>query len=337
MTEPYEPALSIITPVYNMEHYIAETVRSVISEMGPRDRYIVVDDGSSDRTAAILKELGSAIEILAQPNSGEIAAVNAGVALAETDIVGIVNADDPILPGLLDAVREAFRDDPALAAVYPDWTKIDGEGRRIDDVRTVEYDYKVLLTEHMCIPGPGAFFRKSVLQGEPVRDPLARGISDYDFWLRYGRRGARIRRLPRTLATWRLHEASTTMTGSGAHLAMTRIKVVERLLSLPDLPDEIKQLAPRARSAAYYNAALVGLRGRAVPALRYAISSYALAIRWPSTVLPHQKRSMPHILYAAAQPVSGIVHTLLDPLLPQRYRRAAVLRHSFGRHVDSPR
>jgi hypothetical protein len=257
--------------------------------------------------------------------------------LTSTDIVGIVNADDPILPGLLDAVRNAFWDDPDLAAVYPDWVKIDSEGRHIADVKTVEYDYAVLLAEHMCIPGPGAFFKKSVLAGEPVRDPLARGISDFDFWLRYGRHGARVRRIPRMLATWRLNNEGTTLTNSGAHLAATRIRVIERLLAMPDLPDEIRALASRARSAAYYNAALVGLRGSSVPALRYAVYSYLLAVRWPSTVLSHQKRSLPHIIYAASQPFSGLLHRMVDPLLPRQFRRSAVLSLSYGRHVSSDR
>lgn len=333
MTRPLEPVLSIVTPVHNMQRYIGETVRSVLSDMGPNDRYVVVDDGSCDRSADVLDKFGSAIKLLRQPNGGEIAAVNAGVALTGTDIVGVVNADDPILPGLLDAVREAFRDDPGLDAVYPDWIKIDGEGRRIADIRTVEYDYSVLLAQHMCIPGPGAFFRKSVLQGEPVRDAFARGISDYDFWLRYGRRGARIRRIPRMLATWRLHAGGATANLSGAHLALTKIRVIERLLAMPDLDEEFRCLGPQARSAAYYHAALVGLRGRDVPALRYAVTSYALAMRWPGTVLAHQKRSLPHIIYAAAQPLSGLMHRAVDPLLPRPFRREAVLNLSFGRHV----
>lgn len=335
MSEMTLPALSVVTPVYNMETYIGETLRSVLGAMRSGDRYVVVDDGSRDGTGDVLSSFGSAIVSLWQPNQGEAAAVNAGVAATETDIVGIVNADDPILPGLLDAVRCAFRDDAALAAVYPDWVKIDAAGRRIGDVKTLDFDYEVMLAEHMCIPGPGAFFRKSVLNGEPVRDPLARGISDFDFWLRFARHGALVRRLPVPLATWRLHGAGTTVTSAGARLATTRIEVIERLLAKPDLSPEIRRLGPRALSAAYYNAALVGLRGSAVPALRYALKSYALAARWPKTVLPHQQRSLPHLMYAATQPLSGLVHRLADPLLPRRFRREAVLGYTFGLHVET--
>lgn len=339
MTGSPGPALTIVTPVYNGERYIAETVRSVLADMAPNDAYIVVDDGSRDGTPEILDGLGDRVRLLRQSNQGEIAAVNAGVAATppDVDIVGIVNADDPIRRGLLAAVRAAFADDPNLSAVYPDWIEIDADGQKLASVRTYEFDYEVLLAEHMCIPGPGAFFRKSVLAGEPVRDPLAAGISDYDFWLRFARRGARIRRIPETLATWRLHEGGTTVVAQGAELAATKIKVIERLLNLPDLQEAVRALGPRALSAAYYHAALVGLRTTGVPSLRYAVKSYVLAPRWPGDVLSHQRRSFPHLAYAALQPLSGRAHALASPLLPRRYRRDAIIRQTFGLDVPANR
>jgi glycosyltransferase involved in cell wall biosynthesis len=277
------------------------------------------------------------VRVVTQPNQGEIAAVNRGVAEVSADIVGIVNADDPVLPGLLDAVRTAFACDPDLAAVYPDWVRIDAEGREIVTVRTCEFDYGVLLAQHMCIPGPGAFFRRSMLPDEAVRDALAPGLSDYDFWLRYGRRGAKIARLPAVLATWRSHDAGTTFVAQGAGMARAKIAVVERLLDLPDLPQQVREMRDQALSAAYYHAALVGLRGSGVPALRYALLSYWLKPRWPRDVLPHQRRSLPHLVYAAAQPVSGALHRAVDPLLPPRYRRRAVLNQTFGLHEPAGR
>lgn len=329
------PALAVVTPVFNAAPYIVETARSVVAQLGPQDRYVVVDDGSTDDSRALLAAAGLPIELATQANAGEAAAVNAGVARAGRDIVAIVNADDPILPGLLDAARAAFRDDPALDAVYPDWIKIDAAGRRLASVTTRDYNYEVLLGQHFCIPGPGAFFRVSALGGERVRDGRASLISDYDFWLRFGLRSARVKRLPRMLAAWRLHAGGATRYGQGLLLARQKIEAVERLLACPDLPERIRALGPQALSAAYYHAALVGLRAPDVPALRYALKSYMLKPRWAEPVEVTQRRAAGHLAYAAAQPLSGRLHALASPLLPARFRQQAALDQTFGLDPDA--
>jgi hypothetical protein len=324
------PRLAVVTPVFNGADYIVETARSVAEQLRPGDRYVVVDDGSTDDTRARLAAADLPIDLVAQANAGEAQAVNAGIARAACDIVGIVNADDPILPGLLDAVRTAFHDDPTLDAVYPDWLKIDAAGRQLARIATRDYDYDVLLGQHFCIPGPGAFFRVSVLAGEPVRDARASLISDYDFWLRFGLRGARVERLPLVLATWRLHPGGATRRGQGPRLARQRIEVVERLLSRPDVPAHVRELGPQALSAAYYHAALVGLRAPDTPALHYALKSYVLKRRWAEPVVATQRRAVGHLIYAATQPLSGWLHALASLLLPARFSRQAVLDQTFG-------
>jgi cellulose synthase/poly-beta-1,6-N-acetylglucosamine synthase-like glycosyltransferase len=307
----------------------------VASQLGPKDEYIVVDDGSTDNTAALIADAPPTVRAIRQRNAGEAAAVNAGVALTRAEIIGVVNADDPILHGLLDRVRETFAADPTLAAVYPDWRRIDQKGRTINLVRTFEYDYGVMLAQHLCIPGPGAFFRRSVLGGEPVRDDRARGISDFDFWLRFGLFGATVRRIPDVLATWRMHRGGTTYTFQSPALAAAKVAMVDRLFSRPDLPDDVRALRAQAMSAAAYHAALVGLRGQGVPALRYIARSYWLDPRWPAGVLQPMRRSAPHLAYAALQPLSGRLHDIIGPLLPAKFRRTAVLDQTFGHDVST--
>lgn len=331
------PSLTVVTPVYNAERYIGDTIASVTAQLRPGDQFIVVNDGSIDGTAQILATTDSRVHVIHQPNAGEAAAVNAAIARAHNDIVGVVNGDDLIHPTLLDSVRMAFAADRELAAVYPDWRKIDSDGRTIADIVTYNYDYAVMLAEHMCIPGPGAFFRTAVLQHEPVRDSGAKGLSDYDFWLRFGCHGAKVRRIPQVLASWRLHRQGATIMMQGLPLARAKIAVIENLFGRPDLPADVAVLRRRALSAAYYHAALVGLRASGVPAARFALRSFLLAPLWPATVLSHQKRSLPHLAYAALQPLSGTLHTWISHFLPLRYTRQALLDQVFGFDVHAPR
>ena len=88
--------ITVITPVFNGEDYIRETIESVLSAINCEAiEYIVVNDGSSDSTLAILNEYSDRINILTHPNSGESASVNAGLQKAQGNLILIVSADDP--------------------------------------------------------------------------------------------------------------------------------------------------------------------------------------------------------------------------------------------------
>ncbi|MBY0361668.1 MAG: glycosyltransferase [Phreatobacter sp.] len=336
---PFSPSIAVITPLFNGAEYIAETIASLSGQLAERDEHIVVDDGSTDDGAQQVVALAASgaaprLRLFCQANAGEALTVNRGVAESRADIIGVVNADDPIMAGLLDAVREAFSADPTLAAVYPDWIKIDQWGSPVATIRTLDYDYAVMVAQHMCIPGPGAFFRRSMLGSEPIRDPAAVGISDFDFWLRFGLHGAKVRRLPHALAYWRAHPRGATCAFQSPALARSKIDMIDRLFARSDVPLSVRTLERQAKSAAAYHAALVGLRSPNVSALRYALASFHLMPRWPAGVLAHQRRSLPHLAYAALQPASGALHYMIGPLLPARYRRQAVLEQKFG--IDDP-
>jgi len=335
MPAPSAPPLAVVTPLYNAAAYVVETAESVLAQLRPGDRYVVVDDGSSDGSAALLTPFAGQLTLVRQRNQGEIAAVNAGVAASGCAIVGVVNADDPILPGLLDAMRETFAAAPGLVGAYPDWRRIDAHGRLIAEMKTRPFSQEALVCEHHCLPGPGAFFRPDALAGEPVRDPRAEGVSDYDMWLRLSLRGP-IARVPQTLASWRSHPAASTFTLPGGALARAKIAAIERFFARNDLPAEVRGWRSRALSAAYYNAALLGLRHSGVPALRYALASYAARLAWPEDVPRQQRRSLSRLLYASLQPLSGGVHAALSPLLPAGLRRRAVLEQTFAAELQPP-
>lgn len=326
------PPLTVVTPVHNGAAWIGETVESVLTQRYPGDiEYIVLDDGSTDDTLGVLAPFRArGVTVVSHPNMGEARTVNRGAELAQHDLIAVVNADDPVLSGWAETMARAFADDSGLSAAYPDWRMIDASGRTLREIRTHEFDYAVLFGQHFCIPGPGAMLRRSRLPpGEPVRDPARRYSGDYDLWLRLGLRG-RLRRVPQVLATWRRHAAGASAAARGAGMAQDKIATIRALLARTDLPAEIRALGPQALSAAYLNAALLALRAPGVPAWRYALLSYWHKPVWPPGVVPQQRRSLPHLAYAAAQPLSGWVHAALSPLLPPHFTRDAVLAETCG-------
>ena len=205
-------SITIITPAYNAEHFIAEVIESVRSQVGLQYEHIVVDDGSTDNTASILarySKLDSRIVPIFQQNQGEATAINNAYKLARGDYIAVVNADDPLLPNSLRESLNVFSKYPCTVCVYPDWKMIDTKSTVIRIVNTIEFSYKALIADFVCIPGPGAVFRASAVKRDYLRDTNLKYLSDFEFWLELSKSGS-FRRNPIIGATWRRHTDGQT-------------------------------------------------------------------------------------------------------------------------------
>jgi len=98
---PPVPALSVIVPCYNMGRFLPEAVESVLAQGHPELQIIVVDDGSTDDTAACVRALPHPVEYIRQDNRGPAAARNRGIRAARHDVLGFIDADDLWPPGKL--------------------------------------------------------------------------------------------------------------------------------------------------------------------------------------------------------------------------------------------
>lgn len=304
-------SVSIITPAYNVERYIAETIESVLADERPEGfEYIVIDDGSSDSTLAKIEPYRDRVLVMSHSNMGEAKTVNKGVTLAKNDIIAIVNADDPIYPGLISTALQHFRRNPELVAVYPDWHKIDHEGNIIEEVRTLDYDYDVIVEQYACIPGPGTFFRKSALGMELPRNPLLKYSSDFDLWLRLGLKGP-MQRIPKFLATWRYHEEGGSQRHRGQAMANSRIQGMEIFFNRQDLPLRIQAKKNQALSAVYYNAGLLAIHNANVQGKALLMKSFFYKLIWPKNWKPSEKRNWKYIIYILGSPVTRWLYRIL--------------------------
>lgn len=115
------PKFSIIIPAYNAESTLRDTVASVLIQGEQDFEVIIVDDGSSDGTLAVMRDLACAdwrVRIVSQPNSGVSAARNYGASLAHGTLLAFLDADDQWYANKLQKHRQIHDHDPRMGASY---------------------------------------------------------------------------------------------------------------------------------------------------------------------------------------------------------------------------
>lgn len=239
------PLVTVITPTYNRASFLEESISSVLSQNYPNIEYIVLDGQSTDSTLEVVKKFKGKIIWDSHKNMGEVKAVNKGFSMAHGEIIGIVNSDDPLLPGAISEIVNFMINNPKIIGVYPDWIKIDKDGKEIEKVILPDYNYEYMLRKHNCTPGPGTFYRKIIVDKLKGRDDRFKYVSDFDFWLRAGLIG-KFARIPKFLTTFRVHPGAATIKNKGFVMAMEHINLLNKIFSLSNLPPNIEKIKSEA-------------------------------------------------------------------------------------------
>ncbi len=148
---PGVPGLvSVLLPTYNRAYIVLQAIHSVLNQTYQDIELIVVDDGSTDGTRALLEpllaEAGSRVRYIHQPNGGLAAARNAGLAAARGEFVAFQDSDDAWLPWKLAAQVALMRRLPELAVVWTDMRAVDDHGVELSPrhLRTMYGSYSMV-------------------------------------------------------------------------------------------------------------------------------------------------------------------------------------------------
>jgi cellulose synthase/poly-beta-1,6-N-acetylglucosamine synthase-like glycosyltransferase/peptidoglycan/xylan/chitin deacetylase (PgdA/CDA1 family) len=194
----YTPRVAIVVPAYNEEVGIERAVRSLAESDYPDFEVIVVDDGSTDRTAEIVAALDlDGVRLVRQDNGGKAAALNTGVELSDAEIIVMVDGDTLFESGTVRRLVAPFVDDQ-VAAVSGN-TKVGNRSGLLGRWQHIEYVIGFNLDRRMyevlqctpTVPGAVGAFRRDVLAevGGVPGDTLA---EDTDLTLAIGRTGKRV-------------------------------------------------------------------------------------------------------------------------------------------------
>jgi glycosyltransferase involved in cell wall biosynthesis len=213
-TAPHDqPLLSVITPAYNAEEFIGETLDSVAS-LGVPHEHVVVDDGSTDNTPRLLAARDDpSLTWFTQENRGQAGAVNAGLERARGDLLAWLNADDTYVVENVRRAIELLATEPKLDAVYGYMDIVDQDGELVRQARCGPFNWHRYRLVGDYWPTPTIIFRRRLLTQAPQLDERYVDTSDTDFYIRL-LRDAEVRRIRHSIVRFRYH--ATSKTGSNA-------------------------------------------------------------------------------------------------------------------------
>lgn len=180
------PRVSVIIPTYNRAWTLARALDSVLAQDFDGFETIVVDDGSTDETPALLESYGGRLQVIRQPNRGVSAARNAGIRAAAAPLVALLDSDDYWLPRKL-AVQTAFFDENPEAVICQTQETWIRNGVRVNPGKR-HRKRAGWIFEHslaLCLVSPSAvMLRRRLFDRVGFFDEDLPACEDYDLWLR---------------------------------------------------------------------------------------------------------------------------------------------------------
>lgn len=237
------PGISIVIPAYNSAAYITQAIDSVLAQAYAPCQLIVVDDGSTDDTAAVLAPYNDKIEYLRQENSGSAAARNRGLLLAQHNYVLFLDADDVMLPNKLRQQAAYLQLHPTLGYVSSGWQQIDASGEILQTIEpwlaapTLDLDDWL---QYKPVQLGAILFRRIWLNRVGGLDPALRQAHDVDLMLRLSLAGCQGAWLYEPTIQYRQY-ATSTMHRNVATQAQSVVAVLDKLFARPDLPDRLRE------------------------------------------------------------------------------------------------
>lgn len=229
------PRITVVTPSFNQALYLEATIRSVLDQNYPNLEYIVIDGGSTDGSTDILHRYSDYLTYwVSEKDQGQTDAINKGMARATGELRAYLNSDDVYLPGALERVAHAYREDPEADLIHGDCRVIDENGRttgrrrasitRFDEI----VDIWGVWWKQRNFVQPEVFWTKRIADKVgPFRTELYM-VMDYEYWTRVLRAGGRVVAVEEELAAFRI--TPTQKSNQHERSATEMLRVVEHLL-----------------------------------------------------------------------------------------------------------
>ena len=207
------PSLSVVMPVRNGATYLELAVRSVLEQTFADFEFIIIDDGSSDRTPVLLQALAAMdarIHLMRTSGEGIVAALNLGVATARGALIARMDADDIALPERFAVQVEALRSMLRLVALGGGAITIDAQGNETGRMPVTAAAMAELIQRNSFLH-PTMMMRREAVVAAGLYRAACIYAEDYDLWLRLSEIGE-MSNLLQPLIKFRIHSLQTSKT-----------------------------------------------------------------------------------------------------------------------------
>lgn len=186
------PTISVIIPLYNKEREIEGSIRSVLAQRLQPLEIVVVDDGSTDRSAALVEAIPSPlIRLVRQPNAGECAARNRAIAESRGELLALLDADDEWEEGFLEEVAALYREFPGCGIYSTAFRVVSHDGIFPAPTPTrrgiVDNFFRDSAHRYVSIPSASAIPREVIDRVGGFPDGMKMG-GDLYMWIKIARR-----------------------------------------------------------------------------------------------------------------------------------------------------
>jgi glycosyltransferase involved in cell wall biosynthesis len=240
------PTVSAVIPAHNAAQYLPDAIESVLSQTSPVGECIVVDDGSTDGTAAAARAFEGEVRLIEQHNAGPAAARNRGVSASSGDFLAFLDADDRWLPERIERQVAALAQDPRFAAVVCAMQVVDGSMRPVGVIQQrPDVSVEDMLTwRTMLCPTPSSLLiERRCFEAIGGFDERIFGSEDWLLTFRLVARRA-LTAIPDPLVQYRIHE--TNISSSAERLEREMLRAYQAVFSDSRAPPEVRRLRRKA-------------------------------------------------------------------------------------------
>lgn len=197
--------VTVVITCFNYGEFLGEAVMSALAQDGGPPRVVVVDDGSTDAaTIGALDRLPSEVAVIRRSNAGPAQARNTGAASVSTPLLLMLDADDKLAPGALDALKPPLASEPTLGFSYGRTRLF---GKLSGELGFPAYDpYRLLYRSLVSVT---SLMRREAFEAVGGFDPEIPGYEDWDLYLSLLEAGWEGRRVDEVTLLYRRHGVST--------------------------------------------------------------------------------------------------------------------------------
>lgn len=249
------PLVTIVITAYNQAIFLDESIQSVLNQDYRNIELIVLDDGSSDNTQDVLRKYNGRFYWESHSNMGQAATINKGWGMSKGSIISYLSSDDFLASNAVSKAVDVLHKESEASMTFCNFYIVDEQSNILSERVAPDFNYEQLVSQLVCMPGPGVFIKKTAYEQAGGWDPEFRQMPDYEYWLRLSLIGP-FMKINDFLACYRVHAESQSYTVSDTGKSEEPIRAIKKYFDRDDIPPKILH----SRNVAFSNAHLISAR-----------------------------------------------------------------------------